>query len=94
MLQSERDWEPRSILNSAGRLGYHRGMRLSSTRRMSRGGALSPLRGTISMRLAARRPLSRVLVKANVSRLLEAPLRAAGFNILNAGRAIYFPAAR
>jgi hypothetical protein len=34
-----------------------------------------------------------VLIKANVCRLLEPRLTAEGFNVLNRGRAIYFPAA-
>jgi hypothetical protein len=32
-----------------------------------------------------------ILIKENVCRLLEARLRADGFNVLNAGRVIYFP---
>ena len=50
-------------------------------------------RRTPTEQLAAGSVLPVVLVKANVCRLLEGPLRAAGFNVLNAGRATYFPAA-
>ena len=32
-----------------------------------------------------------VLIKANVCKLLESRLRDDGFNVLNRGRAIYFP---
>ena len=32
-----------------------------------------------------------ILIKENVCRLLEARLREDGFNVLNAGRVIYFP---
>jgi hypothetical protein len=32
-----------------------------------------------------------VLIKANVCRILELPLRADGFNVLNNGRLVYFP---
>ena len=32
-----------------------------------------------------------ILIKANVCQLLEPRLKAAGFNVLNVGRVIYFP---
>jgi hypothetical protein len=44
-------------------------------------------------RLAAGRTMPVVLVKANVCQLLEPLLQQGGFNVLNNGRAIYFPAA-
>ena len=42
-------------------------------------------------RLLYGRPVPLVLIKANVCRLLEPKLINSGFNVLNGGRAIYFP---
>lgn len=42
-------------------------------------------------RLASRRAFPIILVKANVCRLLEPILKDAGFDVINAGRCIYFP---
>src|SRR5262249_41592665 len=42
-------------------------------------------------RLSPDRSVPLILIKENVCRLLEARLREDGFNVLNAGRVIYFP---